>query len=159
MDTLTIVLSGPNTFRHQVATSLKREGFEVGPETHGHGLPSYTDPITAHEAGKPNAGHTPGTEHPAELLAVEEDDDGNAVHVPVPHDCEDAGSPYEDDPDIGWVSARGLDVDRAQAVAQGFGWQLRMHGVKTEADPDPVAEMLNEWAAMKARVDELEAPR
>lgn len=151
MDQLTIVLSGPKGYRSRVVSALRRAGYEIGPEDHGHGLPSYTDPVTAHEAKKPNSGHTPGTPHPAELVTIE---DGKKVAVP--HDCEHVGDDYEDDPRIAWITCRGPHPDDAQRAAETLGWQERMHGYRTEATPDPVLEIVRTWGAMQSRVKDLE---
>jgi hypothetical protein len=152
VDLLSIVLSGPASFRGQAVSALRSNGLTVGPELHGHGLPSYSDPITAHTAGKPNSGHTPGTEHPCILHTV-----ADGERVEVPHDCPDAGSPYEDDPGIAWISAEGHDPDAAQTAVAGLGWTLRAHGYRSpEPAADPLLEIVQGWADMKRRVTELE---
>lgn len=76
---LNVVLSGHKRTEKQVRKALEDAGFtlvETRPDNWG--LPSYTDPITAEMAGKPNSGHTPGTPHPDALIHLVLDGDHDA---------------------------------------------------------------------------------
>lgn len=100
---------------------------EDGTVDPSHGLPSYTDPVTAHDAGAPNAGHTPGTLHPTKLRRVgvkgelEEQDNPLATYF---------GKPYKADPAIGFLTFTG--DHEAVAALETHGWQLRAHHVPTK---------------------------
>ncbi len=62
---LTAVFSGPLATREIATAALGEVGFSID-ERHGDhhwGHPSYRNPGEAARAGKPNAGHTPGTGH------------------------------------------------------------------------------------------------
>lgn len=133
------IISGPDDRRAGCARTLGAAGFEVlVPE--GHGLPSHPDPITAHAAGAPNSGHTPGTPHPSELhFVVRKGDHGpdhpgcpgkGCDHIgqtePRPTPLEDfVGQPYEDDPSISFLAVVTDHPDEAAGYARRAGWQLR----------------------------------
>lgn len=144
-----MVFCGPVERRSDCARALISVGLAPLPdhiqaEVHSWGLPSYTDPITAHEAGKPNAGHHVDQGHPAFIDYLVQagdheegctvDTDGEPVeciHVghtePRPHMCEYLGQPYEEDKSIGWLSVYGDAVNSAAAAATSAGWSLRLH--------------------------------
>ncbi|MCU1494881.1 MAG: hypothetical protein JWO62_2645 [Acidimicrobiaceae bacterium] len=78
---LNVVVSGNKRTETQARDALASAGFGViAAEDPRHQsddwqLPSYTDPITAEQAGQPNSGHTPNTKHPEVLrwLVLEND--------------------------------------------------------------------------------------
>lgn len=160
-----MVFSGPVAQRADVHTALERAGFQHRPEGVGpdglpadpsHGLPSYPDPLAASEAGKPNAGHTPGTLHPATLDFLA--DDGESVEERENPLTEHHGKPYGADPTIGFLTFLGDMVDTARPVAERYGWSLRMHraaGVMPKLPPDPpvIAELKEELARLRADND------
>jgi hypothetical protein len=132
-----MVFSGPIDDRASCAQSLKAAGITLVPENiqekaEGWGLPSYTDPITAHAAGKPNSGHHINEKHPSVLRYLkDEQKEGENKTEPRPHACEHVGEPYEADPGIGWLAAYGDRVDTAKDLVEKFGWQLRLHTAKS----------------------------
>lgn len=183
---LNVVVSGNKRSEAQVRAALVTAGFalvsfpdpEPGkqPKDPTFGLPSYTDPIEAAKAGKPNAGHTPNTPHPSMLrwLVMEGDHEGctlDADGSPLPcehvgstewrgHDSPHVGEPYEPDQQICFVGAtiehaandseaQGAEASKAHATVAPFGWQLRQHW-ETQATPEKVAD------PMEARIAALE---
>ena len=74
-----IVASGPISLRNQARQALVSGGFTVADTEESWGLPSWTDPITAHEQGAHNAGHTPDTPHPDTLHRRTTEEDQAAV--------------------------------------------------------------------------------
>lgn len=133
------IVSGPATALDLCAQALYREGF-IALLPHNHGLPSYTDPITAHAAGAPNSGHTPGTLHPAQLTFLTEAGPEEREN-PVPH----AGEPYEDDPSIAFLAVPSDDPNRIASIVEPHGWSLRMHtdsALQIAEDDMPVADRI-----------------
>jgi hypothetical protein len=150
----TMTFSGPIGVRDQVRQGLVGAGCRplLEEATNLRGLPSYTDPLTAHEAGAPNSGHTPGTLHPSTLRHMVVDASGAPVRRAVgvndigeteyetvyedrEHVCEHVGKPYEADPRIGALTVVGEDIERPAYVVATFGWRLRSHGVEHEMAP------------------------
>lgn len=187
---MNVVISGHKRTEPQARKALAAAGITVIP-THlpngdpnpkhrvdDWGLPSYTDPITAEKAGQPNAGHTPGSQHPAQLeyLILEGDHadrpecaEGCDWHDPTEprdHACKHVGEDYEQDQRVGFVAgtvecpeldaaAVTLAVTKAHDAVEKIGWQLRAHWETQPAGfkaPDPV-ELI---AAMEDRLAALE---
>jgi hypothetical protein len=124
-----MVFSGPVADRSACGQALTAAGFTLLPETvqekaGSWGLPSYTDPLTAHAAGKPNSGHHINKTHPNQLNHLE-------------HKCDHVGEPYEPDTGIAWQAAWGEDVDKAIEAVRKVGWQLRLHTSKSVEGVDP----------------------
>lgn len=119
-----VTLSGPVDTQAQCVAALKAAGMRLL-HTESAGLPSHTDPITAREAGHPNAGHTPGTRHPVMLLTV----DGEEFPNPV---AETHGNEaYQPDPSVGFITVASDAHDTAHQIAVAYGWRLRRHTVQT----------------------------
>ncbi len=155
------VVSGPSAKATNCAQALTAAGLTaVTPE--GHGLSSHPDPITAHAAGAPNSGHTPGTPHPAELAFVVRKGDhekgctlgedgktrpcehlGQTEMRPNPL-TEHIGAPYEDDPDIAFLACACPDPDAVAAIVAPVGWMLRMFlaPIAHEQQPPGIEERL-----------------
>jgi hypothetical protein len=159
--TLIAVFSGPIGQRGQAYQAIIGAGMRVivSEPTESHGLPSYPDPLVAHEQGAPNAGHTPGTKHPATLRHFAgKGEDGTSVYESRPHECENVGEDYEADTRIGFVTLTGSDsvLDAAARAATTVGWQLRMHGIEGgEAAPGNFGED-ERIATLEARIAALE---
>lgn len=109
------VLSGPLARRNDLKRSLEGAGLTVldpGPlpddptvAVAHRGLSSYPNPDLAADAGAPNAGHTPNTEHP------------------------ETGEAYEGDPRIGFLDVQVPDggLDRICELAHANRFVLRVH--------------------------------
>src|SRR5690348_5281443 len=112
------VLSGPLVRRNDCKRALEGVGLivldpEPLPEDPSaarlphRGLAAYRNPDEALEAGKPNSGHTPGTEHP------------------------ETGDAYEDDTRIGFLDVRIPDsdgaLDKIAGLAEDAKFALRLH--------------------------------
>jgi hypothetical protein len=146
-----LTFSGPVKKRPAFESLLLKNAFRLEqPAEHadgtlsppGHGLPSYTDPLTAKKAGAPNSGHTPGTPHPAELHFHIGPGDHKKARVCNERDCphvgqtekrpnpltEHHGKPYENDPSVTFVTcewARAPQIHEARFIAEGCGFTLR----------------------------------
>lgn len=153
---LNLVCSGHKRAEAQARKALAEAGLSViarDDKRHRQddwALPSYTDPLEAHKAGKPNAGHTPGTGHPSVLTHLrfgpghvhDADCDGQDHHEVRPHVCQHVGSPYARDDRIAFVGctvrcareAQGDLAGKAHRAVAAIGWALRMHW---EAGPEP----------------------
>lgn len=117
------IVSGPEEKKNLCVQALARAGLTVL-IPHNHGLPSYSDPLTAAAAGAPNSGHTPGTFHPATLLFHNGDGEPEERENPL---SEHVGSEYENDPTISFLAVPCDDPDRVSALAAEADWVLRMH--------------------------------
>ena len=148
-----VVVSGPGSELSTVEELLASAGAKV-PQVDGvvfdknssHGLPSYPDPITAEAAGHPNAGHTPGTPHPATLRFKGEDGLEERPN-PVQHH----GEAYEEDSSIAFLTVECGDPNVVERVLQGRPWIVRMHIAPHEhrTAPDP-EQLLAEMDALMA---------
>jgi hypothetical protein len=145
---LNVVVSGNKRTVKQAIEVLAEAGFAQSETRRDDwGLPSYVDPLEAEKAGKPNAGHTPGTPHPGELhylifegdhAELEECAEG-CDHVgltePRQHVCKYVGKPYAKDERIAFVGftldceleAMSEAVTKADHVITPLGWQLRAY--------------------------------
>jgi hypothetical protein len=128
-----VILSGPVRTRGAAGRALQTIGFKLVPESlqremGSWGLPSYADPIKAHEAEMPNSGHTPGTPHPSELEFV----DGKHEHA-----CEHVGEDYVPDPRVAFLAASGTDPDRARIAAEPYGYEVRVIRVPSKRRVTP----------------------
>jgi hypothetical protein len=146
-----LIFSGPVKKRPAFESLLLKNAFHLekpveradGTLPHpGHGLPCYTDPLTAAKAGAPNSGHTPGTLHPADLDFHIAPGDHKKVKVCKEKDCphvgqtekranpltEHLGKRYEDDAGVTFVTCewhRPDQIHDARFIAEGCGWTLR----------------------------------
>lgn len=148
----TILLSGHKRSQRQVRDELRAAGFthvEIADNASPHwGFSSYTDPQVAEKEGKPNAGHTPGTKHPAaleHLIREGDHEDGctlsektgkpiKCAHVGLTehrgHKCKHVGDDYTADPRIAFLTVTHDDersIDQAQELAEKYGWMVRSH--------------------------------
>lgn len=117
------IFSGPGVDRDKVAAALTDAGFPPVPEGivlrwddkphDDHGLASYPSPEHAAKAGVPNAGHTPGTPHPATGKQYVHDPRVAFITVPMPD--HKRGKP------------RPLDAIAKVVTGASNGWGLRLH--------------------------------
>lgn len=149
-----VVLSGPGNERDAIEQKLAEAGLKP-PEVdgvafdkhHDHGLPSYTDPVTAAQAGHPCAGHTPGTLVPENLTSP------GGVLVPNPGGSH--GQEYAPDPTIGFLTVAG-HPDYAERAVAGTPWVVRMHTAPTLHKRRPSLEELVAAAEqLSAQIEEV----
>jgi hypothetical protein len=113
---LTAVFSGSRATRDRAVAVIESVGFEID-DRHGEhhwGFPSHRNHDEALLAGKPNAGHTPGTPHPV------------------------TGAPYEPDLRVSFITARTVAEPGLHSAMLGdaelrlipLGWTERSHWSK-----------------------------
>lgn len=146
------IISGPASARALITQALGREDLTVTEAT-DHGLPSYTDPITAHAAGAPNSGHQIDGLHPETLDYVADDGSLQTRENPL---TDYHGQAYEDDPAIGFLRVECDDPDRVAALVADRDWQLRAHGTVL-TPPEPTVE--EHLAAIDAHLEQIRGLR